>query len=79
MKALGGSFAEKSSRAYDAGCDMLLHCNGVMAEMEEVAAAALPLAGKAMRRAKAALKARRKPQAYDKKLALKDLEAIMTS
>jgi beta-N-acetylhexosaminidase len=79
MNALGGSLAEKSSRAYDAGCDMLLHCNGIMEEMEEVAAAAIPLTGKAMRRAKAALKARRKPQAYDKKLALKDLEAIMTS
>ncbi len=79
MKALGGTFAEKSKRALDAGCDMLLHCNGVLAEMEEVAAAAGPLTGKAMRRAKQALKARRKPLPYDKKAALKDLEAIMTS
>jgi beta-N-acetylhexosaminidase len=79
MKALGGTFAEKSKRALDAGCDMLLHCNGVLGEMEEVAAAAGPLSGKAMRRAKQALKARRKPLPYDKKAALKDLEAIMTS
>ncbi len=79
MKALGGTFAEKSKRALDAGCDMLLHCNGVLGEMEEVAAAAGPLTGKAMRRAKQALKARRKPLPYDTKAALKDLEAIMTS
>jgi beta-N-acetylhexosaminidase len=79
MKALVGTFTEKSKRALDAGCDMLLHCNGVMGEMEEVAAAAGPLSGKAMRRAKQALKARRKPLPYDKKAALKDLEAILTS
>jgi beta-N-acetylhexosaminidase len=79
MKALGGSFAEKAERATDAGCDMLLHCNGVMDEMQEVAAAAPLLESKAMRRAKQALKSRRKPQAYDQKTALKDLAAIMTA
>jgi beta-N-acetylhexosaminidase len=79
MKALGGTFAEKSRRALDAGCDMLLHCNGILGEMEEVAAAAGPLNGKAMRRAKLALKAKRKPLPYDKKAALKDLEAILTA
>jgi beta-N-acetylhexosaminidase len=79
MKALGGTFAEKSERAIDAGCDMLLHCNGILAEMEEVAAATPKLEGKAMRRAKQALKSRRKPQPYDKKSALKDLEAVITA
>jgi beta-N-acetylhexosaminidase len=79
MKALGGTFAEKAERAIDAGCDMLLHCNGVLSEMEEVAAAAPVLESKSMRRAKQALKTRRKPQNYDKKAALKDLEAILTS
>jgi beta-N-acetylhexosaminidase len=79
MKALGGTFAEKSARAIDAGCDMLLHCNGVFSEMEEVADASPELEGKAMRRAKQALKARRKPLPFDKKAALKDLEAILTA
>ena len=77
MKALGGTFEEKAKRALAAGCDMLLHCNGNLAEMEEVAAHAGALQGKAMRRAKQALKQRRKPLPYDKKAALKDLEAIM--
>jgi beta-N-acetylhexosaminidase len=55
MKALSGSFAEKTAAALAAGCDIALHCNGVMAEMLEVAAAAPPLRGKAARRAEAAL------------------------
>jgi beta-N-acetylhexosaminidase len=77
MKALGGSFAKKASLAYDAGCDMLLHCNGVHAEMLEVAQSALPLTVKTARRAKAALRLRRKPQPFDEKVALSDLEAVL--
>ena len=77
MKALQGTFTEKSNMALAAGCDMLLHCNGVMSEMEEVAEAAVPLAGRAMRRAKQALRAKRKPVPYDKIQALNELEAIL--
>ena len=79
MMALGGTFAEKCEKALHAGCDMLLHCGGDMDEMEQVAAFAGALEGKAMRRAKQALKARRKPLPYDKKAALKDLEAILSA
>ena len=45
--------------------------------MEEVAAAAGVLKGKALSRAKAALKAARKPQPFDRKQALKDLESVL--
>ena len=76
MKALAGSLAEKTAKALVAGCDIVLHCNGVMAEMQEVADAAGPLKGKALRRARAALKTARKPQAFDRKAALADLEAL---
>jgi beta-N-acetylhexosaminidase len=55
MKALGGGFGDRARAAIAAGCDMLLHCNGVMAEMAAVAAATPELAGKAKRRANAAL------------------------
>lgn len=36
MKALKGSFGEKSKRILAAGCDLVLHCNGEMAEMVEI-------------------------------------------
>jgi beta-N-acetylhexosaminidase len=77
MKALSGTMREKCARALDAGCDMLLHCGGVMEEMAEVADTAGPLKGKSLHRAKAAIKSARKPQRYDRKAALADLERIM--
>jgi len=43
MNALGGDFAQRTGRALGAGCDAILHCNGKMAEMTEVARAARPL------------------------------------
>ena len=78
MKALSGSYAEKTSRALAAGCDIVLHCNGEMDQMAEVAEAAGALKGKALARARAALKTARKPQPFDRKLALKDLEALLS-
>ena len=38
MGALSGSIADRSRAAIAAGCDVVLHCNGEMAEMREVAA-----------------------------------------
>ena len=36
MGALGGTIAERSRRSIAAGCDVVLHCNGDMTEMEAV-------------------------------------------
>lgn len=55
MKALGGEFADRARDSLGAGCDVVLHCNGDMAEMKGVIAGTKPLAGTAARRAKAAL------------------------
>jgi beta-N-acetylhexosaminidase len=55
MKALGGSFTDRARDSLDAGCDVVLHCNGDMAEMKAVVAGCRPLAGRAKRRADAAL------------------------
>jgi beta-N-acetylhexosaminidase len=66
MKALGGSFASRTRAALTAGCDIVLHCHGVMHEMEEIAAAAPLLRGKAKARAEAALaRIRHAPEPLD--------------
>ena len=51
MKALRGSFGHRAQKSYNAGCDMLLHCNGVLHEMRAVLAQAKPLTAVAARRA----------------------------
>ena len=38
MKAMVGNFAERAKAVLNAGCDLVLHCNGDMAEMKQVAA-----------------------------------------
>ncbi|KPQ04789.1 MAG: beta-N-acetylhexosaminidase NagZ [Rhodobacteraceae bacterium HLUCCA12] len=65
MNALGGRMAERAARARAAGCDVVLHCSGDLAEMAMVAEAAGPLEGAAQARATRALEARRAPAAID--------------
>ena len=65
MKALGGTFEERTQRSIEAGCDIVLHCNGDMAEMAAIAQAAPPLHGRAAERAHAARAAARREQAFD--------------
>jgi beta-N-acetylhexosaminidase len=55
MKALSGDFAERAEQSIAAGCDVVLHCNGDMAEMAPVAGGCGALKGKARRRAEAAM------------------------
>jgi beta-N-acetylhexosaminidase len=55
MKALRGSLGGRAAAALRAGCDLALHCSGVMAEMVEVAGSVPELKGRGLARAKAAL------------------------
>ena len=55
MKALRGGLAERTRAALAAGCDLVLHCNGDMAEMAAVAAETTMLAGESLARSEAAL------------------------
>ncbi|MDA1309553.1 MAG: beta-N-acetylhexosaminidase [Proteobacteria bacterium] len=55
MSALCGSIGERAEQAIAAGCDIALHCNGVLEEMREVAAKVPALSGEGLRRAEAVL------------------------
>lgn len=65
MKALGGPFEARARAALGAGCDVILHCNGDMAEMREVAAATPQLSGRAAERAAEARSVMRRIQPFD--------------
>lgn len=43
MKALTGRFEDRASDSLEAGCDLVLHCNGIMDEMRAVVAGCRPL------------------------------------
>lgn len=65
MNALSGTQADRAAASINAGCDLVLHCNGTIADMEPVVAAAGAMSPDAQRRADAALLQRRAPQDTD--------------
>ena len=71
MNALSGTIAERSRAAFAAGCDVVLHCNGDLREMEQVAVESPPLAGPAAERAEAALVRRHAGEEFDAEAARK--------
>ena len=77
MQALGGSLGERAAAARKAGCDIALHCNGRMEEMQEVAAAAGPLEGESAPRAEAALGRLRAPEPCDPRALKARLDALL--
>src|SRR6185437_4687612 len=71
MGALSGTIAERCRAAFAATCDVVLHCNGDMREMREVAAEAPILVGEPALRADAALAMRSEPEQFDAEAARK--------
>ena len=55
MKALDGPLSLRAKTALLAGCDLVLHCNGDMDEMKDVASEAKDLEGIGLKRSEAAL------------------------
>jgi beta-N-acetylhexosaminidase len=77
MAALEGPLDVRAKQALFAGCDVVLHCNGKLDEMKEVAREAKPLAGRARQRAESALAHLRTPLEIDIEKAEARLMAMM--
>lgn len=79
MNALQGTIAERTRAAFAAGCDVVLHCNGNMDEMRQVAAQT-PLLGQnaaARARAEQAKAARKPPQPFDRVAGRSELDDLV--
>ena len=77
MQALGGSLADRALGALAAGCDLALHCNGIMAEMTELARALGALSATSAERWARALARRRAPEPADLAGLAAELDALM--
>lgn len=77
MNALAGSIAERTRAIFAAGCDVVLHCNGKMTEMRDVAREAPELSGQALQRAKRALAVRKAAKPFDRAAARAELDALV--
>ncbi len=77
MNALEGTIAQRSRDTIAAGCDVVLACNGRFDEMRAVADNVPELRGDALRRADAALAAKRQAQPLDRAAARAELDALV--
>ncbi len=80
MKALQGDMGELAARAIAAGCDLALHCNGDMPEMQLIAANVPELSGRSLERAERALDViRRQPEAIDEPALREEFTALVST
>ena len=80
MKALGGTFVEKTRAIFAAGLDIVLHCNGDLAEARAVVSETPELKGAALRRAEAALaRVAGGPRSFDAAAGRAELEALLAA
>jgi beta-N-acetylhexosaminidase len=77
MHALSGTMRSRAERVVAAGSDVVLHCNGDMAEMREAASGTPALAGEALRRFEQAISVLNASQPYDRAAAEADLARVL--
>jgi beta-N-acetylhexosaminidase len=75
MHALSGDYASRASCIYDAGVDLVLHCNGRTEEMRRIGETAPALVGKPRERALRALHMRKDPAPFDRQAAREEFLA----
>jgi beta-N-acetylhexosaminidase len=81
MQALAGDMGARALASLDAGCDVVLHCNGDFAEMKAVAASARPLNDAALARVQAAetLRRARAQAGFDEAAVKAELDAFLAA
>lgn len=76
MKALAGPFDERAARSLAAGCDVVLHCDGNMDDMEAVARGASPLGARGLKSIADAAQIRRRARKSATDLAIVDFQIM---
>ena len=76
MGALRGLMFRRVRAAFNAGCDIALHCNGNLEEMQGVLKSSPILSGASLRRAEDALAVRQAPDDFDVEAALARIEDL---
>jgi beta-N-acetylhexosaminidase len=79
MKALDGPLSVRAKAALFAGCDLVLHCNGDMEEMKDVASETGTLDGVSAKRSDAALALLTPVDAFDPAAAAARLEQLLAT
>lgn len=77
MRALSGPMAARAEKALDAGCDIVLHCNGDLAEMRAVAEVCPRLADAMRERIAAADQRLNPPKPFDRAAAEERLQKYL--
>ncbi len=78
MGALGGTMAERAQRSLAAGCDVVLHCNGELAEMEPIAESVPALSPAALTRIGEGRQRLEADDGFDVEAGLARLKILMT-
>lgn len=77
MKALGGDFSDRAALSLGAGCDVALHCNGDMTEMQGVVKGCKPLTDRALERLSKANAMRRASAAPNASESAADIDSVL--